>query len=163
MRDVFLTHQPALRRYAYSLCQQTQMAEDAVQVTWERLSQQAQAEVADRLPAWLFRVCRNYLFDILRREGRMSPLHDQADAFAAEAPSPLAHAESADRHQGLLQLIEQLPPAQREVLRLKFQGDLSYREIADVTHRSVDAVGVLLHTALRTLRGRIQNHPELMA
>jgi len=41
------------------------------------------------------------------------------------------------------------------VLRLKFQEGLSYREIAAITDVSVSNVGFLLHTALKTLRGRL--------
>ena len=45
-----------------------------------------------------------------------------------------------------------LPPNQREVIRLKFQNDLSYREIAEVTQLTETNVGFLLHTGLKKLR-----------
>jgi DNA-directed RNA polymerase specialized sigma24 family protein len=45
-----------------------------------------------------------------------------------------------------------LPKNQREVLRLKFQCDLSYKEISAVTQLSVTNVGFLIHTAIKTLR-----------
>jgi RNA polymerase sigma-70 factor (ECF subfamily) len=48
-----------------------------------------------------------------------------------------------------------LPVNQREVVRLKFQNQLSYEEIAAVTSLSVSNVGFLLHTALKTLRLRM--------
>ncbi len=40
------------------------------------------------------------------------------------------------------------------MLQLKFQNDLSYQEIAEITKLSVSHVGVLIHTALKTLRAR---------
>ena len=48
-----------------------------------------------------------------------------------------------------------LPNNQQEVVRLKFQNGMSYKEIAAVTELSVSNVGFLLHTALDTLRTRI--------
>ena len=46
-----------------------------------------------------------------------------------------------------------LPPRQ-ELLQLKFQNDLSYQQIADITKTTANTLGVLLHTALKTLRQR---------
>ena len=53
------------------------------------------------------------------------------------------------------ELLADLPLNQREVVRLKFQNQLSYQEIAAVTSLSVGNVGFLLHTALKTLRSRL--------
>jgi len=40
------------------------------------------------------------------------------------------------------------------VLQLKFQNDLSYQQIAEITKTTANSVGVLIHTALTTLRQR---------
>ena len=53
-------------------------------------------------------------------------------------------------------LIATLPPRQQELLKLKFQGDLSYRDIATATGLTVSNVGTLLHQALSTLRQKFQ-------
>jgi RNA polymerase sigma-70 factor (ECF subfamily) len=50
--------------------------------------------------------------------------------------------------------MEALPENQREVVRLKFQNGMSYKEIATVTELTVSNVGFLIHTALATLRMR---------
>ena len=44
---------------------------------------------------------------------------------------------------------------QQEVLRLKFQHGLSYREISGVTELTVSHVGVLIHNGLKALRARL--------
>ena len=54
----------------------------------------------------------------------------------------------------LLRIVATLPPRQQEVIQLKFQNDLSYQEISEITKLSVSHVGVLIHTALKTLRAR---------
>ena len=57
--------------------------------------------------------------------------------------------ESTDQ---LARQIARLSDNQQEVLRLKFQGGLSYQEIADVTGLTRSNVGFLLHTAIGKLR-----------
>ena len=52
----------------------------------------------------------------------------------------------------VLNTFSRLPVNQAEVLRLKFQNDLSYQEIADVTGLSASNVGFLIHTGLKRLR-----------
>ena len=54
----------------------------------------------------------------------------------------------------LLRIVATLPPRQQEIIQLKFQNDLSYRQIAKIMQTTVNNVGVLLHTALKTLRQR---------
>ncbi len=86
----------------------------------------------------------------------MKPLDDETSAAnPAAGPHPDAAAEDQDSHARILRFMEALPENQREVVRLKFQNDLSYKEIAEVTELSVSNVGFLLHTALKTLRSRL--------
>ena len=68
----------------------------------------------------------------------------------------LERRETEDR---AIALLDRLPDNQQEVIRLKFQNDLSYREIADITGHSVSNVGFLLHTGIKRLRemmGRVE-------
>ncbi len=67
-------------------------------------------------------------------------------------PEPAVLAEQNDSAGRAQQLVGNLPENQREVIRLKFQDDLSYREIAAVTGLSVSNVGFLIHRGVKTLR-----------
>ena len=73
-----------------------------------------------------------------------------------DAPSPAAEAERRETTSEVLRLLAGLPPNQREVVRLKFQNGLSYQEISSVTHLTVTNIGVLIHTAIKTLRKQLQ-------
>lgn len=70
----------------------------------------------------------------------------------SDDPAPFASLERKEASGFLLRIIATLPPRQQEVLQLKFQNDFSYQEIAEITSLSVSNVGVLIHTALKTLR-----------
>jgi len=59
----------------------------------------------------------------------------------------------------IFRLVKDLPKNQREVVYLKFQCDLSYKEISEVTKLSVGNVGLLLHTALKAIRKRVLSEP----
>ena len=52
-------------------------------------------------------------------------------------------------------LLERLPHNQQEVIRLKFQQGLSYKEIAAITELSASNVGYLIHTAVKKLRAEL--------
>lgn len=113
---------------------------------------------AAHLEAWLFTVTRHRAIDHQRKHSRIIPM-PLPDDRPCGAPSPAATLESRDAERTLLRLLEALSPNQREVIRLKFQNDLSYREIADVTHLSVTNVGFLLHTGLKKLRALLAEQP----
>ena len=67
-------------------------------------------------------------------------------------PDPSRAMERKERFEEVLRFLERLPENQREVIRLKFQGDLSYKEISEVTGLSVSNVGFLIHTGIKRLR-----------
>lgn len=87
----------------------------------------------------------------------MSPLNEaDLQTKPMDSPSPRRQAESGELCAVLLQCVDTLPPAQREVVRLKYQSGLSYEEIAHVTSRTATAVGVLLHEAVKNLRHKMR-------
>ena len=53
------------------------------------------------------------------------------------------------------EMLKELPDNQQEVVRLKFQAELSYKEIAGVLDLSVSNVGYLIHTAIARLRKQL--------
>jgi RNA polymerase sigma-70 factor (ECF subfamily) len=104
--------------------------------------------------AWLFTVTRHRALDVLRKNRRIVPM-PLSDDRPCTAPGPDAALASRDTEHTLLALLDALPPNQREVIRLKFQNDLSYREIAQVTQLTETNVGFLLHTGLKKLRAMV--------
>ena len=81
----------------------------------------------------------------------MSPLKDP-ETLPITCDRPATSLEHEETMSHVLRVMETLPKNQREVLRLKFQCDLSYKEISEITKLSVTNVGFLIHTAIKTLR-----------
>jgi len=105
--------------------------------------------------AWLFRIAHNQIVDFYRRNSRRNtvPLEDNL-AIHDSGPysDPEAMAERNWQIEELSQACLQLTPAQREVISLRFAGELSVAETAQTVGKSQGAVKVMQHEALRKLR-----------
>jgi RNA polymerase sigma-70 factor (ECF subfamily) len=146
-----------LIRYAARLTGDVERARDVVQDTFLKLCVADPAKVNAHLAQWLFTVCRNRALDVCRKENRMTLVGDcEAAAVETTLPGPVAQAERTETRGRLAELVDTLPEKQQEVVRLKFQNGLTYREIGEVTGLTVSNVGYLIHTAIRTLREQVR-------
>jgi len=149
-----------LVRYATRITRDVDRARDVVQDTFLKLLSTARAPRDNHVAQWLFAVCRNRALDVIRKEKRMSTMSDAfADAQAAREGDPPAAAERRETYGRAVDALADLPDVQQEVVRLKFQNGFTYRQIAEITGRSASNVGFLLHTALTTLRRKLEARP----
>lgn len=153
VRNAFETHQVALVGYVHQLLGDLEQARDVVQDAFLRLCREDEAAVGPAVRPWLFTVCRHRALDVLRKERRMTPLpEEEAQAWESPDPAPSESAAEGEDAGRAVRYLRRLPDNQREVLLLKFQHALTYREISDLTGLSVGNVGFLIHTGLRSLR-----------
>ena len=147
-------YQASLLRYATRVLNNAEAAQDVVQEAFIRLNSNME-KIRTRgvqVKGWLFRTTHNAAVDYIRKESRRRNLHErqseQADVFAAD---PEAQQER-DEKQALVMLhLNHLKPKEREVLVLRLQEGMSYKEIAKVLKRSEGYVGTLIHTATKKL------------
>lgn len=152
IQDTVARYERPLCQYAYRLTGNFETARDAVQDTFLKLCREGLLP-DDRTAPWLFRVCRNRCIDIIRKEKPMQALTDEhAAVLPAPGKSPAEEAGLRESVSLLLRKLAELPARQAEVIRLKFQHHMSYREIAAVTALSESNVGFLIHTGIQTLR-----------
>ena len=146
-------YQARLIRFASRITGDVESARDVVQDTFLRLCREDLDLIRDHLPAWLFRVCRNRALDVRKKESPLQALDDDGIS-ALEEPGVGPHARlEQDADARLVRAaLDVLPAAQQEVLRLRFQEELSYKEISAITNLSVSNVGFLIHTAVRAIR-----------
>jgi RNA polymerase sigma factor (sigma-70 family) len=145
-------YEAPLVQYAARLLDDLHLARDAVQETFVCLCHHDPREINSHLGEWLFHVCRARALDLRRKEKRMAPLTALQAERPASVPPPLEDAERRESGCTALRLLAALPENQREVIRLKFEHGLSYKEIARVTGLSSGNVGFLIHTGLKVLR-----------
>jgi RNA polymerase sigma-70 factor, ECF subfamily len=137
---------PRLRRFARSLVNNVQDADDLVQLAIERaLSHSEQLRPGARLSSWMFGILRNAWIDESRSKGRRSRLFVPEELGANVAdPTTSGHADALSVQDAMARL----PIEQREVVGLVLVEGLSYKEAAEI-------VGVPVGTITsRLARGR---------
>jgi RNA polymerase sigma factor (sigma-70 family) len=156
IEELFEALESSLLGYALRLVGERGLAEDIVQEAFMRLHEHF-AEV--RQPRrWLYRTAHNLALNAQRAAakivaldpddgGRGSPSAESAD------PQPLPD-EQIVRLEGigLVRLsLESLDERSRELIRLKFHENLSYKEMSARTGLGVGHVGYLLHHAIKAI------------
>lgn len=163
VKDALARFEGPLVRYATRITGNVEQARDVVQDTFLRLCRTERSRVDGRLAAWLFTVCRNRALDVTRKERRMVSIENSSVAVRqSPALPPSAVVEREDTRSRVLQMIDTLSEHQQEVVRLKFQDGLSYKEISAVTGLSVSNVGYLIHTAIKCIRQRLAAQTDLL-
>jgi hypothetical protein len=85
-------------------------------------------------PFFVAELIRIRAIDVGRKENRMKLVHDHLlDSHTDPLDGPRHVLEKSESAAGLMKQVDRLPQNRQEVLRLKFQGGLSYAEIAEVT------------------------------
>lgn len=148
LRAVFDAEESPLLRFAYSLVGQRETAEDLVQDAFVRLHTHWE-EVANPR-AWLFRSIRNLALNHLRDHRRESPLDPSVDP-PDSSPNPDQTLGKLEAIGTLQLLIAELPPEERQLIRLKYHQDLRYEQISTQTGLSIGNVGYKLHHLLKSL------------
>lgn len=160
LRSAMSDFEIPLTKFAVSILGDLEQARDVVQDTFLKLYKQDPEKVRQKVKSWLFTVCRNHCYDLIKRNRKTSNLEeDEISYIASSEDNPFqvisfleGREEIDEKIKILYSLIEELPSRQREVMRLKFQANLSYKEIAETIGISTSNVGFVMHSALKKLR-----------
>ncbi len=156
VRDALDRYEAPLLRYAASICGEAERARDVVQDAFLKLCEAERAKVDGHLAPWLYTVVRNRALNVRKKEARMTPLLDShALGLANGNPGPGEAAVRSEAHGLVASALEGLPENQQEACRLKFQDNLSYREISEVMGVSLGTVSNLLTRALDAIRQQL--------
>jgi len=156
IEELFTALESPLLSYALRLVGQLSVAEDMVQEAFMKLHGNF-AEVREPR-RWLYRTVHNLALNHRRDSIKIVPLNpspDEGENNSTEiADSQLLPDEKIIRLEGigLVRLsLETLDERSRELIRLKFNDDLSYKQISERTGLKTGHVGYLLHHALRAI------------
>lgn len=101
--------------------------------------------------AWLYRIACNAIASHYRRTKNEIDL-ETVTSLAATTEGVLDAVMRRDGSRRIWQAIDQLPPRQREAMRLRFSADLSMESVASVMGKSPAAIKLLVYRAVRRLR-----------
>lgn len=160
IEELFSALESPLLSYALRLLREREPAEDVVQEAFMRLH--AQFNEVREPRKWLYRTVHNLALNALRQSNKIVSLkqpQEGPELTAPETPDPeplpdeqIVRLEGI----GLVRLsLNALDERSREVVRLKFDEDLSYKEISERTGLTVSNVGYLLHHALKAIAAEL--------
>ena len=158
--DVLL-HRYQDRLYSYILftAKNNDVADDIFQETFVRVVmqlRQGRYTTDGKFYSWLTRIAHNLLVDQFRNEKNENYIYDEEAESAWNTQASLASSirENEMNNEEVMadvrHLMEKLPEAQREILRMRFYQDLTFKEIAAAT-------GMSINTALARARYGIMN------
>ena len=137
---------------------QTDVAEDLMQEALLRAFRSLDTYRSEgKFRAWIFRIAVNLARDWIRRHPRepATGLDDGSEASAAmptdTAPGPEARLARSEQTRRVEAALVRLPAADREVLLLRYYGDLPFKEIARITGEPLGTVLARSHRALKKL------------
>jgi RNA polymerase sigma-70 factor (ECF subfamily) len=103
--------------------------------------------------AWLYRIAHNQVVDYLRKKKRHpATIPDESLVSSGRDSNPQLIAEHSLDIEQLLEATKRLTEAQREVISLRFTGELSTAQVSKIMGKSQGAVKALQHSAIVALR-----------
>ncbi len=116
--------------------------------------------------AWLFRIPRNQIISMYRKRDTRSRVDVQTEEEPVWVADTSAGPEEITERKFLLEqasaAIEELPESQRDVVRLRFFGDMSVDEVARNLGKEPGNVRVLQHKALKNLKKILAGEFDLL-
>ena len=162
--ELIRRYQSKIYTSIYLLVKDEYLAEDIFQDTFIKVINTLKAgkynEEGKFLP-WVTRIAHNLVIDYFRREKR-APMVSNGDDFDIFEVLGNYDESTEDRmvreqtHKDLKALIQLLPSEQKEVLIMRHFGDLSFKEIADITDVSINTALGRMRYALNNLRKMMQ-------
>lgn len=145
LAEIYDCYSPRVYRYAFRLLGDPCLAEDCVAETFSHFLHSLHAGKGPRehLQAYLFRTAHNLVVDHYRKT--------PSEELCEETPDPAnveADTNSRLRQRRVRMAIQQLSPAQQQVLSLKFWEGWENEDIARMLHKPVGAIKSLQHRAL---------------
>jgi RNA polymerase sigma-70 factor, ECF subfamily len=166
---LYARHKTWLYRVLVRQLQDQALAQDVFQDTWLTIVRTAHTyEPRAKFSTWLYGLARQRLIDAHRKhqhqpewltatfngqDDALSPLEQLADPLA---PDPQDQAAWAQFGASLLQAVQALPAAQREVFLLWCEASLTVEEIAQALAQNTEAVKSRLRYARARLRSALQ-------
>ncbi|MBE7176392.1 MAG: sigma-70 family RNA polymerase sigma factor [Mucilaginibacter polytrichastri] len=170
LEELIRRYQSKIYTSIYLLVKDEFLAEDIFQEAFIKVINTLKAgkynEEGKFLP-WVVRIAHNLVIDHFRKEKR-TPVIANGDDF--DIFDVLGHYDESmeDRmvreqtYADLKKLIHLLPSEQKEVLIMRHYGELSFKEIADLTNVSINTALGRMRYALNNLRKMMQSKEAML-
>lgn len=166
-------HQERIFGYLLGMVRDRDVANDLFQETFLRViaamrQQRGSYAQQGRWLGWVMRIARNAALDHLRRRKKWTDVtpadEEEGGSFWDRLPDDEPFADEqlhrGEQHEWLEACIDRLPPEQREVVLLRHETELTFREIAELTDVSINTALGRMRYALLNLRRMMAEVPK---
>ena len=164
-RTLVERHQDQIFGYLMGMVKDRAVANDLFQETFLRVVEAMQDRRGSythrgQWLSWVMRIARNAAIDHIRKQKKWADVanddEEEGRSFWDTLPTDEPHADEAlhraEQREWLDEHIQKLSPEQREVLLLRQETDLTFREIAELTDVSINTALGRMRYALKNLR-----------
>ena len=145
-------HQPGVSRFVARYLRSKEDGDEVVQETFLRAwAQIGKFRPDSNFAAWILTIARFLCMARLKDAKRHPP------PASLEGPQEPPAPPLPENLENLRKACERLPPAQREVVAMRFFDNLDYRSIAQITGDSEVALRSRLHDALEKLKSTLKS------
>ena len=165
LEELHRRHAPTLKAVIVRVLHNEHSAEDLLQEVfleiW-RLAKRYSQEKGKAL-GWMITLARRRAIDRLRREQAYFRVEERFQKETEQQPDAWTHnrveedIEASDIRNILSQILETLPPAQKDAVELAFYKGMSQREIASHTNIPLGTIKTRLELGVRKIASRLRD------
>ena len=154
---LYVEHGEELRRFLHGILRDAQLTSDVLQATFVKMAERGHQTREESRKAWLFRVAFHEAMAFRRREAvgdkvvRRLAWHTNGSSAAAE--EPLVRFESV---QAVREALEQLPPDQRQVVRMRMYEEKTFAVISKELNIPLGTALGRMRAAMMKLRAALE-------
>ncbi|HNW75601.1 MAG TPA: sigma-70 family RNA polymerase sigma factor [Bacteroidales bacterium] len=164
-------HKNRVYSYILMIVKDKDIADDIFQDTFIKVIntiRSGQYKEEGKFIQWVMRIAHNLIIDHFRKAKRIPVVenNDEYNIFDRVA-IPVESVEEVmiteQIHQDVKKLIDYLPKEQREVLVMRHYGDMSFKDIAEVTNVSINTALGRMRYALINLRKLVKEKDMILS
>ncbi len=165
-------HSRRVRDYIRMMVKDRDLADDILQdnlIKVVRVIDEGRYVDSGKFLSWVLRIAHNQVIDHFRREKQQKQLTEADAGYDVLGTLRFAEPTIEDRMVSeqiatdLRNLVEELPAEQREVVKMRYYANLTFKEIAEATDVSVNTALGRMRYALINLRRMIQEKKMVLS
>lgn len=165
-------HSRRVRDYIRMMVKDRDLADDILQDTLikvVRVIDEGRYVDSGKFLSWILRIAHNQVIDHFRREKQQKQLTEADAGYDVLGTIRFAEPTVEDRMVSeqiatdIRALVEELPAEQREVVKMRYYANLTFKEIAEATDVSVNTALGRMRYALINLRRMIQEKKMVLS
>ncbi len=164
IENLFIRSRPLLRRMAFNMLNDANLADDAVSEVWIRvLAHLPGFREEAKFTTWLYRIAMNTIIDMERARKRSLSHLAPEPVWEPKDPKedPDTNCEQSLKDALVRYALSQLSSTQRSLIIMRDIEDLSIRHIAEILQLPEGAVKSRLHRARKSLKRILQHKTQV--